>query len=176
MLKRLEKGVSIMNKVCMAGAVVLMLVVVAACALQVASRYIPGFKILGMEELARLAFIWMSYLGLCVATGENANPSMTAIEGLVPKAAKPYYNIVLQILCLIFAVYLAKYSFDKALLMKKQMTTMLRVNMTFMYCSVVLGAAGSCINCVNNILQLWAKRRDISSAPEREVEEGDSEE
>ena len=176
MIKKLEKAIQVMNKLFMVVAVILMLAIVAACALQVASRYIPGFRILSVEELARLAFIWMSYLGLSLAVASNDHPSMTVLQSRIPKSLVPAYHVVIQLFILAFSIVLLKYGIDKAFLMKKQVSTLLRVNMTFMYFSVVVGAAGSCINCVNNIILIIAKRSQDKiqpGGPSKETEGGD---
>lgn len=48
-------------------------VMVLAIAVQIATRYIPGFSITWTDELARLMFVWYGFLGAALAVPKGVH-------------------------------------------------------------------------------------------------------
>lgn len=158
-MKKLNTAVGWFNRIFLVVAVFCLVLTVVFSAIQAASRYIPNFKLLGMEELARMTFIWCSFLGMSLAVAEGSHACVDAISSKVPEKIKPYYNTVLMLLVLLFSVFLFKTSLDKieGLVRRGQTTPLFSIPMQLLYLPLTLGAGGCIINCINNAIQGFSK-------------------
>lgn len=85
-------------------AAVFFLIFIVCVVLQVASRYIPGFQVLWVEEIATYAFIWMIFLGAALMVRERGHFTV----GLVIDNVKGLFLFLVQslshILILLFGL------------------------------------------------------------------------
>ena len=82
-------------------AAITLVVLIAAAAIQVVTRYViaqpPGWT----DELARFAFVWCSALGAVVALDKGMHAGITLLEEKLPEAGRR----VLKIICTILEEY-----------------------------------------------------------------------
>lgn len=84
-------------------AAITLVVLIAAAAIQVVTRYViaqpPGWT----DELARFAFVWCSALGAVVALDKGMHAGITLLEEKLPEAGRR----VLKIICTILVIAMA---------------------------------------------------------------------
>ncbi|MBQ5952041.1 MAG: TRAP transporter small permease [Lachnospiraceae bacterium] len=126
---------------------------VVTCALQVASRYITFVRIIGMEELARLGFVWMVSLALGLCVAYKSHLQIDVLANKVPKKIKPWYDTVIDIIVLFYLVILFYYSIVKCMRVHRQVTIVFEIRLVWLYLAMVVGAFGGILNTLNNMFQ-----------------------
>lgn len=153
-IKRINQGVSAINKVVLVIAGILLVGTVIACALQVLTRHIPSFKVLGMEELARMQFVWLIALGMALAISNGSHMRVDIIVSKIPQKLKKYYDVFLQLVVLIFCIVLLIEGMIKINAVMGQVTPIWQAPYPILYASLVVGAILCIINVLNNVLIL----------------------
>ncbi len=92
--------------------VCLFLLIIACVSLQVFYRYVLNSPLTWSEELARLAFMWMLFLGLCLAEKDNIHIAVDFFLDRLPAGAQKPLRIAVELFCiavLLFVCYHAVY-------------------------------------------------------------------
>lgn len=74
---------------------------------QVVVRYVLPFPLFWVEEVARLAMIWMTMLGVAYALGRGVHLTVTALVGRLPAEARRWIGIVVLMLIAVIGVVLS---------------------------------------------------------------------
>lgn len=149
LLNKLNKGI---DKVYMAIAVVLFIVLIIASAVQVFTRYVLNASLVGTEELARYCFIWMSLLGGSIAVGRWAHTSISVLYDLLPRVPKKLtfclqnlFIIGLSVIFIMGGVAMMQVSMG-------QSTPTLHLPKPIIYLAVPLCGAGMILHSAEHIL------------------------
>lgn len=132
--------------------VVSLIMLVACTALQVASRYITFFKILGMEELARFGFVWLVSLALSHCAGLANHLTIDLLSDHLHGRKKIIYNIVIDLFALVYLGVLCYFSYTKCLNVSKQSTIIFMIPMPYLYAPLVLGSFGAIMNTIYQLI------------------------
>ncbi|BDF72362.1 hypothetical protein CE91St41_33440 [Oscillospiraceae bacterium] len=147
----LDKFFKWLNLVFQVAASAALVFMVVTCALQVASRYISFVKILGMEELARMGFVWMVSLALSLCVAYKSHLRIDILSNRVPERAKPFYDILLDLLILVYLVLLFRYSVVKCAKVGHQVTIVFLIEMKWLYSALIVGSGGAILNTLHEI-------------------------
>jgi TRAP-type transport system small permease protein len=109
MRARVEKLRGVVDRALNALAVVLFLMVFAVVLLQVFMRYVLNSPLVWSEELARYAFVWVSFLGWVLATRSGTHIRIGAFVDMMPATARRTIRWFNALLVILFAVVLAWY-------------------------------------------------------------------
>ena len=104
------------------------------------------------EELTRFAFIWMSMLGVAVATRRSKNMDVDFIVNLMPKIMKLINSIFTKALIIGFLFVLIFYGIELVTITFKQLSPGMRLPMAYMYLSVPVGGILMLIFTIENII------------------------
>ncbi|MFB5664320.1 TRAP transporter small permease [Alteribacillus sp. HJP-4] len=88
----MKKILTMAEKLFLRIAALFFLIFTACVIMQVASRYIPGFRVVWAEELATYAFIWMVFIGAAVMVREKGHFTV----GLVVDNVKGLPLLIIQ--------------------------------------------------------------------------------
>jgi TRAP-type transport system small permease protein len=83
----------------------ILIVIVALIFSNVVGRYALGTSFAGAEELSRLLFVWLVFLGAILALRRGAHLGMTLIQARLPDAIRKACAIVSHVLAL-YVMYL----------------------------------------------------------------------
>ena len=139
------------NLVYQIGATLALILLVVTCALQVASRYITFVRILGMEELARLGFVWMVSLSLSLCAAYKSHLSIDIFSSKVSEKMRPYFDIFIDLIVLFYLVILFYYSIIKCGKVADQVTIVFLIKLKYLYSALIIGSGGAILNMLYQI-------------------------
>ncbi len=148
------KFVDVVNRVYITAALATLSLLVIFSVLQVASRYIAGFKVLGMEELARMMFVWTASLGASIGVSRNAHPRVDMLLNLAKGKFRAGWEVLLELIFMTFFVFLLVFSLQKIanVMATNQVTPLFKIPMQYLYSALVVSAVGALLNEIRNIL------------------------
>ncbi len=144
---------------------------VVTCALQVASRYITFIRIIGMEELARLGFVWMVSLALGLCVAYKSHLQIDVLANKVPKKAKPWYDTVIDLIVLFYLVLLFYYSVVKMIRVQNQVTIVFEIRLFWLYLAMVCGSFSAILNTLYQMFLRFYNMKHPEEAPAPEAKE-----
>lgn len=107
--------------------------------IQVAVRYLTTSGASWPEELARFAMIWMVFLGASLATKNNSQIRITALEDIFPSVTK-YLFIIQQIISVIYFIIIVYFGFRILGVVATQTSANIGIPMHYIYISLPLSA------------------------------------
>ena len=152
MAANVRKLGKLLDTVFMAICILLLAVIIVASSLQVFTRYIMGNAVTGTEELGRYCFIWMSMLGGSICVGKWLHPSISILTDALGPGMRRISDVVLNILIAVVAGVLLAKGGSMVLLTTRQLSSVLRIPMCFVYLGVPLGAFGMGYHAVENLV------------------------
>ena len=153
-------------------AAITLVVLIAAAAIQVVTRYVmaqpPGWT----DELARFAFVWCSALGAVVALDKGMHAGITLLEEKLPEAGRR----VLKIICTILVIAMAALVGVKGVSLVSVTVTVLSpsLSMAIFYVSICLCGFGMALVGLVQLLELLTGSKDAVKVESMEeiIEEG----
>lgn len=108
---------------------------------QVIMRYGFNNSLSWSEELARYLFIWLIYFGISCGSAEKKHLKVEAFLHLFPVKARPYVEVLAEVLFLLFAVFIVITSYDLVLkqIVMKQKSPALGLPMSVIYAAPMVG-------------------------------------
>ena len=143
----------IVERVCIA----LMVVLVADVFLGVWSRYVMRATFQWYDEVARLCFVWMIFLGAAVAVRRGAHFRLHLLIDRFGAPARRRVDLVVTLVVIAFAVVLVAGGLSIAPLARRQVTDALEISMLWFYGALPVGGA---LMIVFALPQLWALARE----------------
>ncbi len=133
----------------------LMLVMVSVACWQVISRYVFNSPSTFSEEFLRFSLVWISVIGLAYVAGKREHISLTLFLDKCPPHLVTYWNIVIQVVFILFAVYIMiiggwKVSQNAML----QISPVLRLSMGKVYYALPLSGVLTIAYCLLNIMDM----------------------
>ena len=89
---------TVIDRILMFLCVLFIAVIVIFVLLQVFSRYVLQLPIQGIEELARLMFVWACFCGAALACLRQENITVTFLIDKIPPAARKWIKLLLSLL------------------------------------------------------------------------------
>lgn len=129
-----------------AGIVKLLVVVsftalIAACVLQVFTRFVLNNSLSWTEELARYAFIWANLAGAAICVRKQSHATVTAITDNLPRKAQVVLKIFVYVILMAICVVLIRYGAQIAYASRLQPSPALKINMALVNAAVPVSAA-----------------------------------
>ncbi len=90
-------------------AVILLLGIFILGIAQVFWRWILRNPIVWSEELIQLTYVWICYLGWCIAERKDSHIRITAVLNALPKGAQKWLQAFNHVLCIVFSVLMVYY-------------------------------------------------------------------
>lgn len=100
--KYLEKAIDAMLVIFLSG-----IFVIGIC--QVVWRWLLNDPITWSEEAIQLIYIWVCYLGWCLAERKDAHIRITALMNALPRNAQKWLQVFNHVLCIVFSVLMVVY-------------------------------------------------------------------
>lgn len=130
-------GASRVNKRILDTAVVLIFVVMmVAVALQVVFRYVLNDPLAGSEEIGRLAFVWLTFIGAAVATRDNLHVRIDYLANKMQPRAARNCRILDQVATACFGALMVWVGLLLAIFSWDYESASLQFSMTFVHASV----------------------------------------
>jgi TRAP-type C4-dicarboxylate transport system permease small subunit len=142
----------IVERVCIA----LMAVLVADVFLGVWSRYVMRATFQWYDEVARLCFVWMIFLGAALAVRRGGHFRLHLVIDRLSATARRRVDIIVTLIVIAFAAVLLAGGIAIAPLARRQVTDSLEISMLWFYGALPVGGA---LMIVFALPQLWALMR-----------------
>jgi TRAP-type C4-dicarboxylate transport system permease small subunit len=136
--------------------IVLMAVLVADVFLGVWSRYVMHATFQWYDEVARLAFVWMIFLGAAVAVRRGAHFRLHLLIDRFGATTRRRVDVVVTLVVIAFAAVLLAGGIAIAPLARRQVTDALEISMLWFYGALPVGGA---LMIAFALPQLWALAR-----------------
>ena len=136
--------------------VVLLCVIVIACSTQVFTRYILQDAISGSEEISRYCFIWLGFVGSAVCAQRWSNAWISIVHDLTKGRAKKWHGIILNVMVLICAVILLIQGIKCVGVTSRQLSSMLKIPMCYVYAAIPVGAFGIIVRTMQRLVNSLA--------------------
>ncbi len=133
-------------------ALLLLVAMTLALALQVFTRYILGASMAGTEEFARYAFIWVIMLGASICTKNGGHATVTILNDQMKGTLKQVHQIVIELLVLVACLVLLRYGITMIQVSARSHTPTLGIPTAMVYGALPAGCVGMISGTVSNIL------------------------
>jgi TRAP-type transport system small permease protein len=142
----------LVERVCIA----LMVVLVADVFLGVWSRYVMRATFQWYDEVARLCFVWMIFLGAALAVRRGAHFRLHLLIDRLGATARRRVDLLVTLIVIAFAAVLVTGGIAIAPLARRQVTDSLEISMLWFYGALPVGGA---LMIVFAVPQIWALAR-----------------
>ena len=122
---------------------------------QVVMRYVFGNSLSWSEELARYLFVWQTWLGVSYSTKKRSHLRITFIKDRLSPSAQRKLEIVVTVVWIAFAVFVAVKGFSLAARVYgfNQRSSALRMPMAYVHLAVPVGCSLMIIRLVENTVK-----------------------
>ena len=118
-----------------------MAVLVADVFLGVFSRYVMHATFQWYDEVARLSFVWMIFLGAAVAVRRGAHFRLSLLVDRLRPAARRRVELVVTLIVIAFAAVLVAGGIAILPVARRQVTDALEISMVWFYGALPVGGA-----------------------------------
>ncbi len=135
--------------------------VVAVIGIEVVRRFVLSFSSIWGEEIARFAFIYLTWIGASVSVKNRAHIRIDVIYSWVPERHHVWLYMFADVATMAFAVVAFYYSLIPIItsLQFDNVTDGLRINRTFFLAAVPLGFAMTMVRVLQNLVRDHADHR-----------------
>lgn len=120
--------------------IVLLSITVISVISQVIFRYLLHNPLVGSEELAKLSFVWMIFLGAAVVTRDKLHIQVDYFFKKIPSSIASFVELSMEIIILILFVIVAIYGFSFVSVQSGMKSVGLNVPLAFYSFAVPIGA------------------------------------
>lgn len=132
--------------------VLLLCVIVVACVIQVFSRYLLDAAVAGTEEVSRYCFIWLGFIGGAVCAQKWSNAWISILHDLTKGKFRTWHAIFLDVMVIICAIVLLVQGIKCVGVTSRQLSSMLRIPMCYVYAAIPVGAVGIIIGTLQRLV------------------------
>src|SRR5215470_9360300 len=143
--------------------VALMAVLVGDVFLGVFSRYVLHATFTWYDEVARLCFVWIVFLGAAVAVRRGLHFRLHLLVGRLPSGLRRSADTLATVVVIAFSVLLVAGGLSIAPLAQRQMTDALEISMLWFYAAVPVGG---CLMAFYALRSLWHRPSGLPGAAE----------
>ena len=154
-MKYFKQFCNLVNKVYTYFGVLLLVIICIACILQVFSRYVLGSAVPGTEEISRYSFIWLGFLGSAVCVEKWSNAHISILHDGLKGKARMYHSGFLNLMVFLCAALLFVQGIKCTSITSRQLSSMLRIPMSFVYAAIPFGAFGMMLSAAKRFLELF---------------------
>ena len=135
--------------------------VVAVIGVEVIRRFVLSFSSIWGEEIARFAFIYLTWIGASAGVKNRSHIRIDIVYNWVPKRHHVWLYVFADVATMIFAVIALYYSIIPILtsIQFDNVTDGLRINRSFFLVAVPLGFTMTMVRVAQNILRDIADHR-----------------
>lgn len=144
----MEKAYNIVTKILKFAIVIVFSVLVAACVLQVFTRFVLNSSLSWTEELARYTFIWANMLGAILCTKNKSNATVSVITDNLSSKNQDILRKIVDVLSILIGLLLLFYGTRVAWAVRTQLSPALRISMSFVYGAAPIFGALLIFYCV----------------------------
>ena len=159
-MKYFNKFCNAVNKIYTYAGVVLLLVISVACVVQVFSRYVIGKAVVGTEEISRYSFIWLGFLGSAVCVQKWSNAHISIINDTLKGKAKRVHSVLLDAAVIVCAAVLLVQGIKCVQITSRQLSSMLRIRMSYVYAAIPVGAFGMILSGLQRLFNEFTGGRE----------------
>jgi len=141
-----------LNKATLNISIVFLIIVVIASIIQVITRKL-GSSMVGTEEVARYAFVWMSLLGASNCINESQHAEVSILKDKLSSRNKVFHDIISNLIVLIFSLILLFKGIQLVGVVLNQFSPSLRIPMGLVYLAMPLAGLGMVLNSIQMILK-----------------------
>lgn len=146
--------------------VILMALMVTTLAVQVLFRYALNNPLSWSEELARYAFVWITFLGAAVAYRHRGHIVVDMMLHLIPVRARATLAWLVEILVTVTLVVLVRDGLRMVETTSNVRATMLQIPMSYIYAAIPVSAALMLVYQVEWVVkQLTSARQPDPTVP-----------
>jgi C4-dicarboxylate transporter DctQ subunit len=130
----------------------------------VVMRYVFLLPIYWAEELVRYLMVWMIFIGASQVTKFGGHVAVDIVPRFLSKRANTFLTITVNLICILFCILLAYYSFKQMLRVKiaHQVSPAMELPMWLAYLPIPMGTVLMLIRYVQHIcLRLQGKTVEI---------------
>jgi TRAP-type C4-dicarboxylate transport system permease small subunit len=135
-MNRLNRVSNIVEAITKLLLVVVFTIMIAACVLQVYTRFVLNTSLSWTEELARFTFIWTNLLGATLCVKYNSHATVTVILDILPAKPKKILLIVIQLIILAVSYVLVVPGIRFTLQVVKTLSPAMKWSMSLIYGAV----------------------------------------
>lgn len=147
-VRQYKKAVDIVNSAFLWVSIALLIVVMVASILQVFTRTVLNNAMVGTEEVARYAFIWVSFLGSSLGISKFSHPTVDMLNNALTGKKKHIHTILTQLCVIAFGVILMIHGGRVVSVVLKQLSPTLRLPMAYVYGACPTGGLGIILNAI----------------------------
>jgi TRAP-type C4-dicarboxylate transport system permease small subunit len=155
-MQTLKKAIAIFNKFYIILGVAAVIGTVFFCFLQFVSRYILHIGIMGCEELARVCFIWIAFVGAPLCVNKMSHPSITLLKDALSVKSQKILSLFAEFLFIGFAALLLYTGARFVALTIDMKIGSLKISSAFLNTSIVFCGVGIIINSCYNMIRIFA--------------------
>lgn len=165
MRKFIDKCMSAVEQLLNWFAVVMFIVIFFAAMAQIIMRWIFNNPFTWSEELIRLLFVWICFLGWTFASKHRTHIQITAVINTLPPTGQKLLSTFNILLTILFSVLLVVYGIE----MTKRGASMKAVslpgvNFAMVYVACPVCNAVICIYEILKIFDLWVPKAEVKEA------------
>ncbi len=165
MRKFIDKCMSAVEQLLNWFAVVMFIVIFFAAMAQIIMRWIFNNPFTWSEELIRLLFVWICFLGWTFASKHRTHIQITAVINTLPPTGQKLLSTFNILLTILFSVLLVVYGIE----MTKRGASMKAVslpgvNFAMVYVACPVCNAVICIYEILKIFDLWVPKAEVKGA------------
>lgn len=151
---------------------VLLFVLTAVAFYQLVVRYLFAAANAGVDELIRLAFVWVASFGSALAFRAKAHLGVTALLNKMSGAYRKHAEILLNAILIVFMAVVAVAGVRMGMRGFKQYSEYLRMSMAYFYFCVPVGGVLAILVFVENIMHTLREIRHPDGAPQSATGKG----
>ena len=134
------------------------LAILVALSLASVAMRLANSPLVWSDEMMRYLFVWMTMLGMVVASSRRAQITIDIVDQFIPFRFSRWIFTVGELIVMAFFIFLLSISFDYVSLGLKQISSALRWPMIWVYISFPIAFAGQIVMSLKQIATLWTSQ------------------
>lgn len=123
------------------------------CVSQVVARFVFNFSLAWTSEMARYLLCYITYIGAFVLIKEKAFIKMDILEAKITPKVRPYYEIIMEVLMIIYAAVILIYGYELVGTGAHQRSSVMHIPKGMLYMIMPISGALMIINSLRNIVE-----------------------
>lgn len=132
---------------------ILLFILTGVAFIQLVLRYSFRISYAGVDELRRLAFVWIASVGSALAFRKKAHMGITYLANKMSNKNKLYLEIFVNIALIVFMSSVLKAGIHMAKMGNNQVSEYLQMSMIFFYLSIPFGAVLSILVFIEDLIK-----------------------
>ncbi len=146
----------------------MLLLIVTTISLNVVARYF-GRAFTWIDELSRLAFVWMSFMAIVAGLRRKLHPSFNLLLRKMSGLGAKLLLSLINLLILVFLLYLLSGGIAYITRVYLQTTAILKISVAWKYAAVPVAAALMSIEIIKQLVMLWKDDSTVWTEQRSEV-------